>query len=181
MRVITGAARGRRLLTLEGDDVRPTTDKVKESVFNIIQFDVEGCRFLDLFAGSGQIGIEAASRGAAEVTFVDSGKRSIDVVKKNLSSTGLEERATVIHSDALSFLSRSRGPFDIAFLDPPYSTGLLQSALERLSAVMSEGGIVICESPSNEALEGRYGSLFLEKEYSYGRLKLSKFIFREEG
>ena len=180
MRVITGSARGRKLLTLEGDDVRPTTDKVKESVFNIIQFDVEGARFLDLFAGSGQMGIEALSRGAAFAVFTDSDRRSAEIVKQNVFSTGFEGRCRVERTDALGFLRRTSERFDIAFLDPPYSTGLLQSAMELISGVMNEGAIVICESPSDEELQGRYGRLVMEREYLYGRLKLTKYIASED-
>ena len=99
MRVITGKARGRKLVTLEGDDVRPTTDRVKESLFNIIQFDIEGASVLDLFAGSGQLGIEALSRGAKHCTFVDSSNRSIEVVKQNLKTVGFEKRASVFCGD----------------------------------------------------------------------------------
>ena len=175
MRVITGSARGRKLLTLPGDDVRPTTDKVKESVFNIIQFAVPGSSFLDLFAGSGQIGIEALSRGASKATFVDSGKASIEIIKKNLASTGLGEKSSVIQLDSLVFLGRCGEKFDIVYLDPPYGTGLLQGALQRLNPLLSENGIVLCESPSDETLDDSFGSLRKEKEYHYGKLKLTKY------
>ena len=104
MRVITGTARGRKLITLEGDDVRPTTDKVKEALFSIIQFEIEGRRILDLFAGSGQLGIEALSRGAKNAVFVDSSKKSVEVVRQNLEATGFSKSAVVLNTDSLAFL-----------------------------------------------------------------------------
>lgn len=104
MRIITGSKRGKKLVTLEGEQVRPTTDRVKESLFNILQFQLEGRKFLDLFAGSGQIGLEALSRGAALCVFVDSAKESIRVVEKNIQSTGLGDRAKVVGSDFAAYL-----------------------------------------------------------------------------
>lgn len=175
MRVITGTARGRKLVTLDGDDVRPTTDKVKESLFNIIQFDVEGSLFLDLFAGCGQIGIEALSRGARQAVFVDKSKKSIDVVKTNLKTTGFEKNASIMNTDSVAFLSRRSEKYDIAFLDPPYGTGVLQSALEKLDAVMSESGIIICESGVREELPEQVGKFRLLKKYSYGKTALTTY------
>ena len=119
MRIITGSKRGKKLITLEGEQVRPTTDRVKESLFNILQFQLEGRRFLDLFAGSGQIGLEALSRGAAAAVFVDSSKDSIRVVQKNLESTGFQDRAKVVQLDFASYLRGSRELFDIAFWTRP--------------------------------------------------------------
>lgn len=116
MRVISGSARGRKLKSPENYDIRPTTDKVKESVFNIIQFDIEGRRVLDLFAGTGQLGIECLSRGAAEAVFVDGSRESVKIVKENLKSCGMS--APVFQEDALSFLRRA-GKFDLIFVDPP--------------------------------------------------------------
>lgn len=179
MRVITGTARGRKLSTLEGDDVRPTTDKVKESLFNIIQFDVEGSCFLDLFAGSGQIGIEALSRGARSVTFVDKSKRSVDVIKNNIHTVGFDSLASVYNTDSLLYLERARG-YDIAFLDPPYSTGLLERAMEKISDAMNDNGIVICECPANDELADSYGKFFKCREYIYGKMKLTTYTVPEE-
>lgn len=129
MRVITGFAKGRKLRTLSGEDVRPTTDRVKEALFSIIQFEIEGRRVLDLFAGSGQLGIEALSRGAASAVFVDSSRDSIEVVRENLNTTQLAQSAQVMQMDSLAFLAGQCGPFDIALLDPPYGAGLVQRAL----------------------------------------------------
>ena len=112
MRVITGTARGRRLLTLEGDDVRPTTDIVKEALFSIIQFEIEGRKVLDLFGGCGQLAIEALSRGAHSAVIVDASKKSVEVIKKNLETTGFQKQAVVLNTDAVSFLTRRTEKYD---------------------------------------------------------------------
>ena len=137
MRVITGTARGRVLRTLEGEDVRPTTDRVKEAVFSIIQFEIEGRRVLDLFAGSGQLGIEALSRGAASATFVDMSKDSLSTVKYNLEHTKLGDNAKVVQTDALSFLKLTKDKFDIVFLDPPYARLLSIRSCPKASASLN--------------------------------------------
>ena len=139
MRVITGSARGRRLQTLEGQEVRPTPERIKEAVFSIIQFQIEGRRFLDLFAGSGQMGIEALSRGAREAVFVDSRKDSVQIIRENLEKPDWAS-SRVVNMDSLAFLSQPNGKFDLAFLDPPYRTGLLAEALEKTAAVMNPRG-----------------------------------------
>ena len=173
MRVITGSSRGRKLVTPPGDDVRPTTDSVKESVFSIIQFSVEGRSFLDAFAGSGQMGVEALSRGASFAVFVDNGKKSLDAVRKNLEITGLSKNARVINADTLSYLSSCRERFDIAYLDPPYKKGLIQEALELLPAVMNKSGIIICEHPSDEQPPETAGGFVIKKKYKYGKIMIS--------
>ena len=117
MRVITGTARGRRLKELPGLATRPTTDKVKESLFNIVQFDIEGRKVLDLFGGTGQLGIEALSRGAEHVTFVDLSKAAAGVIRENVKVCGFSERAQVLQGDALAFLSGCREKFGLVFLD----------------------------------------------------------------
>ena len=129
MRVITGTARGRRLKELSGTETRPTTDRVKEGLFNIIQFDIEGRRVLDLFAGTGQLGIEALSRGAASAIFLDMRKDAASLVGENLKLTGLQDRGRVICGDAMAYLSTCREKFDIGFRVPPYGTALLVQAL----------------------------------------------------
>ena len=177
MRVITGTARGRRLITLEGNDVRPTTDKVKEALFSILQFDLEGRRVLDLFAGSGQLGIEALSRGAAHCVFTDSSKAAAAVVRKNLEATNLSAQAQVFQTDALSFLRGCDPRFDLAFLDPPYGTGLLQKALSAVPDVMRPGGIIVCESPLDETLPEDVGRFRLYRSYRYSKVRL--WVYRE--
>lgn len=180
MRVISGLARGRRLESLDGNDVRPTTDKVKESVFNIIQFNLEGRRFLDLFAGSGQMGIEAISRGAKRAVFVDQSRRSISVIKNNIALTGFGDKALVVNRDALSFLAGNSEKFDIAFLDPPYGTGILQSVMPSVAENMSKSGLIICESPINEKLNENFGEFTLDRSYHYGKIRISIYCIKGE-
>ena len=175
MRIITGSKRGKKLITLEGEQVRPTTDRVKESLFNILQFQLEGRRFLDLFAGSGQIGLEALSRGAALAVFVDASKDSIRVVEKNVQSTGLGDRSKVITADFQSYLRGCRERFDIAFLDPPYRMGLLEKALPLVAERMNPGGVILCEHPEDETLPESAGDFLQHKSYRYGKIMLTAY------
>ena len=141
MRVITGTARGRKLRSPDGYDVRPTTEITKEALFSILQFELEGARVLDLFAGSGQLGIEALSRGAGFCTFVDSARASQDLVRQNLTSTGLGANARVMPMDYLAFLQSTRETFDIALLDPPDSgTVLFEGQGHDRSGAAAPGG-----------------------------------------
>lgn len=178
MRVITGSARGMTLRTLEGDNVRPTTDKVKEAVFSAIQFELEGRRVLDLFAGSGQLGIEALSRGAKDATFVDADKNAVKIVKENLTKTKLDSLACVVQTDSILFLSMTDKVFDIAFLDPPYQTGLLQKALSKIDDHIADGGVVVCEHPFVEKLEDEIGCLKKRKEYKYSKTAVT--VYRKD-
>lgn len=175
MRVITGSARGRILETLPGDEVRPTVDRVKEAVFSIIQFELEGRRVLDLFGGSGQMGIEALSRGAASATIIDCNRRSIDVIRRNLQHTKLADKAVVLETDALTFVRNSRTTFDIAFLDPPYNKGILQKVLPDLSEKMSEGAVILCESPVGEELPQEIGAFHIHRTYRYGKIMITVY------
>ncbi len=179
MRVITGSARGRVLKTLEGEDVRPTTDRVKEAIFSIIQFEIEGREVLDLFAGSGQLGIEALSRGAAYATFTDLSKDAVSVIKSNLLSTGLHKNSAVLQSDAFSFLRNSRKKFDIVFIDPPYSKGLVQKALPLVADVMNDGGVIICEHPYGEEMPQKAGRFSIYREYKYSKVALTVYRLEE--
>lgn len=175
MRVITGSAKGRRLKTLPGIDVRPTTDGVKEAIFSIVQFEVEGAVVLDLFAGSGQLGIEALSRGAAKVVFVDNSAESIKVVKDNLQHTNLEENAVVINTANNAFLRSTREKFDIAILDPPYNHNLIQKSMPQLVEKMAEGGIIICEHEKETVLPESFGDFSVSKVYRHGRATLTAY------
>ena len=172
MRVITGTARGRKLQEPSGMDIRPTADVVKEAVFNIIQFDIEGRRVLDLFAGTGQLGIEALSRGAAECVFVDESAKAVKLVRENLSRCKLEGR--VMQSDGPGYLERG-GKFDIIFLDPPYESGLLEQAMEKIAQfdILSPHGIMVAESPQNQTLPELPAPYGLYREYRYGKIKVS--------
>jgi len=169
MRVITGSARGRKLSTPAGQAVRPTSALVKEAMFSAIQFEVEGARVLDLFAGSGQMGIEALSRGARECVFVENAKDSLGVLRGNLEHTGPWPGARVFAADALGWLRGYGGkPFDIALLDPPYASGLLDKTLRLLAPHMSGAGIILCETGEKTA-PAEAGSFALKKQYRYGK------------
>ena len=182
MRIISGSARGRKLKEPQGMDTRPTTDKVKESLFNIIQFDLEGRRVLDLFGGTGQLGLEALSRGSAHCTFVEQRREAVALIRENLKRTGFSDRARVVQGEALSFLASCRERFDIVFLDPPYQGGLLEQSLEKIVQfdILREHGIMICESPQEEELPQAVGRCRLHRTYRYGRIKLTTY-HREEG
>ena len=179
MRVITGKARGRKLQTLSGNDVRPTTDIVKEAIFSIIQFGIEGRVFLDAYAGSGQMGIEALSRGASKAVFLDSSRQSCEIVRKNLEITGLSENAVVKNTDTLSYITGTPEKFDIVFMDPPYRTGILAQTLEKIPRVMNKGGMIICEHPAEEKMPEETGGFVLKKEYKYGKIMISLYSHKE--
>ena len=170
MRVITGLARGMRLETLEGSDIRPTSDKVKEAVFSAIQFSIEGRRVLDLFAGSGQLGIEALSRGAEKCVFTDFSQSAIDIVKSNIKKTGFEKQLIVCRTDYSAFLKATKETFDIAFIDPPYLKGVTVDALELTTAKMSDYGIIVVEHPSEVVLPEGINGFTVFKQYKYGKL-----------
>lgn len=175
MRVITGTAKGTRLLTLDGDSVRPSSEKVKEAVFSSIQFELEQSSFLDLFAGSGQMGIEALSRGAKNAVFIDNSFQSISIIKQNLGNCNLSENSIVLKSDFKDYLNNSKSKFDIAFLDPPYHLGLLEEALVLTSKVMNPNGIIICEHPSVVSLPDDINQFSKTKEYRYGKIFITVY------
>jgi 16S rRNA (guanine966-N2)-methyltransferase len=172
MRVITGSARGRRLKELEGMETRPTTDRVKEGLFSIIQFEIEGRRVLDLFAGTGQLGIECLSRGAASAVFVDRRSDALKLIRENLKTTDLSDRASVISGDALEFLKSRRERFDLIFLDPPYGAGLLEPALEQIVRfdILSPHGIIVAEHPSETVLPPLPAPYRVHRAYRYGKI-----------
>ena len=156
-------------------DTRPTTDKVKESLFNIIQFEIEGRRVLDLSGGTGQLGIEALSRGADHCTFVDMRKEAAALIRENLRLTGLSERSRVVQGDALSFLSSCGEKFDVILLDPPYHTELLEKSVERITEfdILREHGIIICESAAERELPALPPPYERGREYRYGKIRLT--------
>jgi 16S rRNA (guanine(966)-N(2))-methyltransferase RsmD len=180
MRVISGTARGMRLTTLEGLDVRPTTDKVKESLFNIIQFDIEGRRVLDLFAGSGQLGIEALSRGAASAVFVDSREDACKLIRENLKRTKLDTLGKVVRSDYLQYLKQSQEKFEIIILDPPYAEVFLENALKAITEIdiLHSGGIIVTERPTGKELPWEFEGFTRSKDYKYGNTVLA--IYRKD-
>jgi len=150
MRIITGTARGTKLNTLEGENTRPTSDRVKEAVFSMLQFDIEGRAVLDLFAGSGQLGLEALSRGAARATLIDSSREAAEIIIENAKKTHLFKQCRVTATDYASFIRGAQGKetFDIIFLDPPYNTDLLPNALRLLASakLCALGAYIICET-----------------------------------
>ncbi|MBC3517045.1 16S rRNA (guanine(966)-N(2))-methyltransferase RsmD [Neobittarella massiliensis] len=175
MRVITGSARGTRLQTLEGLSVRPTTDRVKEGLFSSIHFLLPGARVLDLFAGSGQLGIEALSRGAASCVFVDQDRTAHQVVRDNLRAAKLEKQARVIQSEALTYLHRCRDSYDLVFVDPPYACGLYGEILAALEPCVAAGGLVTVESDRDEPLPPQVGQLQQQKRRRYGKITITTY------
>lgn len=170
MRVISGSRRGRKLISFEGDSIRPTTDRVKESMFNLICDFVGGSRVLDLFGGSGALSIEALSRGALSAVIVDSDKKSMEIIKKNIALTGFENETRTILSKAESFVADSPDSFDIIFLDPPYNKGFVTPILNAVSErrLLTDGGIAVLESDSCDD-HGEISGLEILKQRKYGR------------
>ncbi len=177
MRIISGSRRGKKLLPPVGYDTRPTTDRVKESVFNIIQSFIPSERVLDLFAGSGALGIEALSRGCDHAVFIDGSRDALTVCRRNIENSRFGEKSSVIQIDALKYLEKCTERFDVIFLDPPYNKGLLTraAALIEKRGLLAEGGVMVCETevggevPSLESTE-------LIRSASYG--KTSILIYR---
>lgn len=169
MRITGGTGRGRRLKVPAGPRVRPTSDKVKQALFNIIGGRIEGSTFLDLFAGAGGIGIEALSRGADQVAFVDDSNESLKIIRSNVEQAGFAGRAQIVFARAESFLRKPTGPYDIIFLDPPYAMQL-ESLLELIanSGIVKPGGDVIAEHFKKQPSPSRAGTLTLYREARYG-------------
>ena len=175
MRVITGSARGCRLKELEGMETRPTTDRVKEGLFNIIQFDIEGRKILDLFAGTGQLGIECLSRGATSAVFVDRRPDAVKLIKDNLKVTSLTEKGRVVSGDSMGFLKSVREKFDIIFLDPPYEAGVLEPAIAHIAKfdILAPHGIIVAEHPAGRALPALPKPYKLHRTYRYGTIAMT--------
>ena len=180
MRVIAGTARSVPLLSRDGLDTRPTTDRVKEAIFNIIQFEIEGRQVLDLFGGSGQMAIEALSRGAAGAVIVDQSKDCVSVIRQNLSKTRLSDRAELVCADYMSYLNSAKKRFDLIFLDPPYREKFLESALNRISEIdiLKSGGIIVCERPAEKVLPEAYSVFRRVRDYRYGKTGIT--VYRAE-
>ncbi len=177
MRVITGKARGLQLKAPRGLDTRPTLDQVKEGMFSAVQFEIEGRRVLDLFAGSGQLGIEALSRGADSCVFVDAGREPCRIIRENLMRAKLLENARVVQADYLVFLKSCRERFDLILLDPPYAEDFLENALKTISEIdiLTNGGIILCERPVEKAFFDRFPGLIHHRDYRYGRAAVTLF------
>ena len=179
MRVITGSARGITLKTPEGMVTRPTTDRVKEAMFSIIHFEIPGADVLDLFGGTGQLGIEALSRGAKSAVFVDAGEPACRLIRENLKRTRLEAQARVVRSDYLAYLERTKEQFDIILLDPPYAEVFLESAIKKITEIdiLRQGGIIVAERPLGKELLWEFPGYDRSKDYKYGNTLLT--IYRK--
>ena len=179
MRVITGKARGVQLKTPDGMATRPTTDRVKEALFSIIQFDIPTSKVLDLFGGTGQLGIEALSRGAKSAVFVDAAESACKLIKENLRRTKLESDARVVRADYLDYLKRCREKYDIIFLDPPYAEVFLENALKCITEIdiLETGGIIVAERPVGKELPWDFEGFTRSKDYKYGTVLLT--IYRK--
>ena len=180
MRVITGKARGVQLKTPEGMLTRPTADRVKEALFSIINFDLPGASVLDLFAGTGQLGIEALSRGANRAVFIDAREDACKIIRENIRRTKFENQARVIRSDYLEYLRRCKEKFDIILLDPPYAEVFLENALKSITEIdiLQSGGIIIAERPIEKELLLVFEGFTRSKDYKYGKTLLT--IYRKD-
>jgi len=181
--VISGTARGVQLKTPEGDLTRPTADRVKEAMFSILQFDLPGAAVLDLFGGTGQLGIEALSRGAKSAVFVDQREEACRLIRENLRRTKLESSARVHRADYGAFLKNTSDSFKIILLDPPYAEKFLENSLKIITEIdiLQSGGIIVAEYPAEKTLEMAFSPQFAVKEYKYGNTKLAVFRKSTEG
>ena len=177
MRVVAGKARGTVLKTPDGLKTRPTADRVKEAVFSIIQFDLPGKKVLDLFGGTGQLGIEALSRGASHCTFIDESSTACKLIKENLARTGLAKQSTVLQSDYQKFLMKCDQKFDIIILDPPYAENFLENSLKLITEIdiLQSGGIIVTERPLEKVLSFELEGFSRSKEYKYGKTVITLF------
>jgi 16S rRNA (guanine(966)-N(2))-methyltransferase RsmD len=177
MRVITGTARGVQLKTPEGIQTRPTSDRVKEALFSIIQFDVPGKRVLDLFGGTGQLGIEALSRGAKSAVFVDAGDKACKLIRENLHRCKMDNNAQIIRADYLQYLQTCRDKFGLIFLDPPYAEVFLENALKKITEIdiLESGGIIVAERPVGKDLPWDFTGYSRSKDYKYGNTLLTLY------
>lgn len=187
MRIITGAARGVPLATLPGEATRPTSERAKEAIFSMLQFRIEGGEVLDLFAGSGQLGLEALSRGASHAFFADSSAIAVDVIRKNAEKTRLADACTIIHADHAAALAKLRGEkrFDIVFLDPPYRSGLIGEALGLLAdfRLLNPSAVVVCESGEGgipSARDSATYEIFKRAKYGAARVTLLRPLWEQE-
>jgi 16S rRNA (guanine966-N2)-methyltransferase len=185
LRVIAGEYRGRRLDRIEGMDIRPTSDKVKGSLFNILGDSVIDSAFLDLFGGTGGIGIEALSRGAEHVVFIDTDIKSIKVLKGNLEHLNIIDNVEVLNTDystGISKLYNNNKKFDIIFIDPPYSVGLAQNALVEIDKhpILAQSGLIIVEHGSKDEMPSSQGKLYMYRSKQYGNTTLSFYALNKQ-
>ena len=178
MRIISGEHKGRRLACGKKGKVRPTSDRVKESIFNILREEVRGKRILDLFAGAGSLGIEALSRGAEWVTFVDASSASTNILKKNLENLSLKSKSTILQMDGLKALNKLNQNFQMIFADPPYLKGFVQRIIDSIvrSMVLEKNGILILEHHKKEAFSFPEKRLVALKQKKFGDTVISFFL-----
>ena len=183
MRVITGRARGVQLKTPQGMQTRPTTDRVKEALFSIIQFEIPGASVLDLFGGTGQLGIEALSRGAKRAVFVDEREDACRIIRENLKRTKLDDCASVVRSDYLSYLEKCKETFQIILLDPPYAEVFLENSLKMITEIdiLQTDGIIVAEYPVGKELPWEFPGFSRSREYKYGNTLLTIYRKTKEG
>ena len=177
MRVISGRAKGVVLKTPDGMQTRPTADRVKEALFSILQFELPGTKVLDLFGGTGQLGIEALSRGAKSAVFVDAADAPCRLIRENLRRAKMESEARVVRADYLQFLSQCKEKFDIIFLDPPYAEVFLENAIKKISEIdiLQSGGIIVSERPVEKELYLEISGFSRSKDYKYGKTLITLF------
>lgn len=181
MRIITGSAKGTKLITLEGEETRPTTEKVKEAVFSAIQFELAERSVLDLFGGCGQLALEALSRGAKNAVIVDSNRSAVEVIKANAAKTKLREKCRIITADWRDYLKGAKGKesFGLVFLDPPYQSGILDEVLQTIyeSDILAPDAILVCESDENGVPEPRDN--IEQRLYKHGRTYVSIIRYKK--
>jgi 16S rRNA (guanine966-N2)-methyltransferase len=178
MRIITGIAKGRKILAPEGIDTRPTSDRVKESVFNRISKKIYGARVLDMFSGTGNLGLESLSRGAQTCTFIEKNKNTHRILVENITSLGSKENSEVYNNDAFDILEkigRNAAKYDIIFLDPPYSKGLVEKAILKINEIdlLDDGGIIMSEYDENDVIPESLNNIKIYRTEKYGRTKIS--------
>lgn len=179
MRIISGIRRGHKLIEFEGEDIRPTTDRVKESLFNLIQEYVADAVVLDMFCGSGALSFEALSRGARRAVCVDKDKRSVDVIKRNAADLGFTDKCEIVNDSCFDYMARIKENFDIIFLDPPYNKGFIEPALDGIvkHRLLKEGGIAVLESDNTDFREETDG-LYMVKQRRYGRTYITVYAVK---
>ncbi len=184
LKIITGTAKGKILKTLEGEATRPTSERIKEAVFSSIQFDIENRRVLDLFAGCGQLGLEALSRGAESCMFIDSSREAMDIVKANVKATGFEGKCKYLVSDSRNYIRKASGRevFDLVFIDPPYALSCCADVIRKLIAadLLADGAIVVSESGEETLNPEDFPELEVTKSKRYGKkTEINIFLYHK--
>lgn len=181
MRIISGRFKGRKLVEFKAQHIRPTTDRVKESLFNIIQNEISGARVLDLFSGTGNLGLEALSRGAISVTFVEESGLSLSILKKNISLLGVDSEVEIVRNDVFKYLKNATGGFNLVLIDPPFTESWADEVMKAISqsAVLMPSALIAIESAKKEPILDQYPDLDLLDRRPFGDKSLS--LFRKRG